>query len=313
MFRDSLTTRFAIALTVIGLLLAAGCQTLQLRLPAVTDQPTGTRIPGKIVWRDLITHTPEASKAFYARLFGWEYEEVGIALLSGNSIGYTLIRHEGRLIGGMIDANGLGRPDPSSLSQWVILMSVPDIDAAVRSAEQNGGVILTPPTDVAERGRLALVEDPQGAALALVQTRDGDPADADTPMGGFLWDEIWAEDVTQATTFYRALSGLETGNESIASGVSYRYLSGSGQARFGILQNPVEGLDPTWVTYIRVDDPVQITAQVEALGGHVLAPPRERDLGGQVALIADPSGAGIAIQTWPIDRDFNASNGSQLE
>ena len=54
-----------------------GCSTSQPDLPAITDSPTGTHLSGKIIWHDLITHTPEASKHFYSELFGWEFEDLG--------------------------------------------------------------------------------------------------------------------------------------------------------------------------------------------------------------------------------------------
>ena len=36
---------------------------------------------------------------------------------------------------------------------------------------------------------------PAGALLALLQTRDGDPADREAEIGDFLWDELWTTDV----------------------------------------------------------------------------------------------------------------------
>ena len=68
-----------------------------------------------------------------------------------------------------------------------------------------------------------------------------------------------------------------------------------------MITNPVEGLIPVWVTYIRAADDAEldsIVAKVENLGGSLLLAPQDRAIGGRVALIADPSGAGIAIQTW---------------
>ncbi len=212
-----------------------------------------------------------------------------------------MIRHEGRLIGGIVDANGLNRPNPSELSQWIVAMSVDDVDVAVRAVEANGGRVRASPVDVAERGLLALVEDSQGAALALLQTRDGNPLDGDTPVGGILWDELWTEDAEGAIAFYRAIAPYDADDRATASGASYRCLTANGRPRVGILKNPAPGLAPTWVTYIRTADPRSITTGVEALGGEILAPPQERDLGGQVAFIADPSGAGIAIQTLSIN------------
>lgn len=280
-----------------GALAAAGCATVSL--PPVTDAPTGRHFTGQIIWRDLITATPDASKRFYAALFGWRFEEVGVPV-GKTQIGYSLIRHEGRLIGGVVDARTLDRSDASSLSQWVISMSVDDIDAAVASVEADGGEILTPPTDVAARGTMALVKDSQGATLALLETRSGDPAqDAETPLGGFLWNEVWTDNVDAATHFYVDVANLQAIDWALPAGGSYRFLSAGRRPSFGVLPNPANGLAPTWVSYIRVADPDEITAQVPQLGGRVLAAAQERELGGRVALIAGPSGAGIAIQTWP--------------
>ena len=53
-----------------------------------------------------------------------------------------------------------------------------------------------------------------------------------------------------------------------------------------------------WTPYLRVADPGAIVARVEELGGRVVLEPVERAPGVMVALIIDPSGAGVAIQTW---------------
>ena len=39
--------------------------------------------------------------------------------------------------------------------------------------------------------------------------------------------------------------------------------------------------------------------RVVSLGGEILLPVEDREIGGQVALIAGPSGAGVVLQTWP--------------
>jgi predicted enzyme related to lactoylglutathione lyase len=49
-----------------------------------------------------------------------------------------------------------------------------------------------------------------------------------------------------------------------------------------------------------VDNPAAITARVAGLGGQVIVEARSRPIGGEVAFIAGPSGAGIALQTWPL-------------
>ncbi len=288
---------------VIAFLITA-CATINIDLPAVTDAPTGERLPGKIIWRDLLTHDPEGSQRFYEALFGWEFENIGNAAGLGSDSTYTLIRHNGNLIGGMIDTIALN--NRNDISQWVVLMSVEDIDAGVAKITAAGGEVMTPPTDLQRRGKLAVVRDAEGALLGLLQTRDGDPADRRPDVGEFLWDELWTTDVDSATAFYEDVAGLEAAtydvDENQESGATYRLLNAGDKPRVGIMPNPLEGLGPVWVSYLRVDSPAAITSHVAELGGRVIVEAQPRPLGGTVAFIAGPSGAGIALQTWPLER-----------
>lgn len=259
----------------------------------MVEQPTGLSLPGKVVWRDLITHKPQESRRFYEGLFGWQFEDVGVQVGPFRSVNYTLIRHEGLLIGGMVDANLLGRADADKISQWVVVMSVKDVDAAVTTAAAEGGTVRHLPVDLDSRGRLAIIEDAQGAELALLQTRDGDPADAPLGIGNFLWDEVWSSDPTGSVSFYQKLAGLQK-----AESGNYLVLNSGDTPRVGVLPTPLPELPSTWVSYVRVADADAITAKVEALGGQVIIGVTQRDVGGEAALIVDPSGAGIAIQTW---------------
>lgn len=292
-------------LALFGATLIIGCATFQPDLPSITDTPTGDRVSGKIVWHDLITDTPAESRRFYEELFGWEFEGMGNVLGFGADDAYTLIRNDGRMIGGMIDANRL-RNSQEDISQWVTVMSVGDVDSAVATVESGGGTVFTPPTDLESRGRIAVVADAEGAILALLKTRDGDPADRDPDYGDFLWDELWTTDVDKATGFYHRVAGLQPedyDDDDDAREEPYRLLKQAGRPRVGIMLNPFDGVKPVWVNYLRVSDPAAITARVESLGGRVLIDAHARDIGGEVAFIAGPSGAGIALQTWPIRKD----------
>jgi uncharacterized protein len=290
---------------LVGALLVTACATLNIDLPAVTDAPTGERLPGKIIWRDLLTHDPEGSQRFYEGLFGWEFERVGSAAGLGSDSTYTLIRHNGKLIGGMIDTIALN--NRNDISQWVVSMSVEDIDAGVAKITAAGGKVMTPPTDLQRRGRLAVVRDAEGAMLGLLQTRDGDPADREPEADGFLWDELWTTDVDNAAAFYEDIAGLEAATFDVdanqESGATYRLLKAGDTPRVGIMPNPLEGLDPVWVSYLRVESPASVTARVAKFGGRVIVEARPRPLGGEVAFIAGPSGAGIALQTWPLEQN----------
>lgn len=277
-------------------LFALGCTATGVRLPALTDTPTGQHDTGRIIWHDLISDTPAESRRFYEELFGWEFEGVGTLFDLGDEDAYSLIRHNGRLIGGMVNESRL-QNQADDIAQWVALMSVADVDDTAASFAAEGGQVLTPPTDVAERGRMAIVVDPQGALLALVQTAAGDPEKREPGYGDFLWNELWTSDPEAASSFYRNLAGFKEQNVEAAVN-EYRLLSLGEEPALGIMAHPFDDKRPVWVAYIRVEDPAAITARAEALGGKVYVEAQDRAIGGQVALIADPSGAGIALQSW---------------
>jgi predicted enzyme related to lactoylglutathione lyase len=299
------SNRLRIAKACIGVLLLAACATSNINLPAITESPTGERTPGKIIWRDLLTHDSRASQEFYRELFGWEFENVGSASGLDSNSAYTLIRHNGNLIGGMIDTVALN--NRNDISQWVVLMSVDDVDAAVATVAERGGEVLTPPSNLQQRGTVAVVRDSEGALLGLLQTRDGDPIDREPEVDSFLWDELWTTDVENASAFYGEVAGLEADewdvDENQESGATYRLLKAGETPRVGIMPNPLEGLQPVWVSYLRVASPAAIAARVADLGGRVIVEARPRPLGGEVAFVAGPSGAGIALQTWPLEKD----------
>jgi len=279
-------------------LLVAGCAAVSVNLPPITEGATGERHNGKVVWRDLLTNTPEASQHFYGELFGWEFEEPGVIFGIGGAGGYTLIRHNGRLIGGIVDTNALGQDE--NVSQWITMMSVTDIDVAAGRVAEAGGVIMAEPTSIGSRGQMAIIEDATGAVFAMIQTSDGDPPDREPDYDGWLWDELWTSDVDKATEFYRGVVGFQHTDHDVDDG-SYRVLKMDDTPRAGVLANPFEGERPVWVNYLRVKDPSAITARVEDLSGRILVEAQDRAIGGEVAVIAGPSGAGVALQTWPLD------------
>ena len=283
-------------------LIVAGCATVAPELPAITDKPTGSHFDGRIVWHDLLTTTPAESRKFYGELFGWKFERPALSIGIGDADSYMLIRHNGELIGGMLDANILNGDD--NISQWITVMSTEDLSAAVERVAANGGEILTPPTDVGSRGTLAVVAGPDKAIIALVQTRGGDPEESEPVVNGWLWNELWTNNVEQATGFYQAVAGFEIEDHAVpGEDHDYRVLKSGDSPRAAIMPNPFERELPVWVNYIRVDDPAAITARVEELGGVVFIDASPRALGGEVAFVAGPSGAGVALQTWPLDRE----------
>lgn len=284
--------RQRIVLSVILSLVVSACS--GLRLSPVTAEPTSNWIPGKFVWHDLITHDVSAVKLFYAGVFGWRFED-----LPGTDR-YTLIRHDGRMIGGIVYSDR--KVDGKPVSQWVSLMSVPDVDQAVDRVREVGGRIYAGPRDIDDRGRLAIVGDPEGAVFGVVRATGGDPPDREAEIGEWLWTELWSDDREAAGKVYSTLAGYELDTRETVAGKPYHVFRRDGAPRAGLLLNPFpEEVTPLWLPYVRVANPAAVVAKVEGLGGQVLVQPDPKHRQGTVAIIADPTGAEVAVQKWPID------------
>lgn len=290
------------------LLWLTGCSS-QVSLPSISEGVTGVHQPGRVVWHDLLTEDAEVTEQFYRELFGWQFRSVGVDLGFGNSLNYQVIENQGVIIGGMVDASRFD--NPQNQSQWVSVISTGDIDASVEQLQAAGGLLQGGPIDLGPRGQLAVVADPQGALFALLQTRDGDPTEQAPRIGDFLWNELWTADSRKAEAFYQQLFGYQLAERELVDASegadSYRYLTGRNEAgeqvpRVAMRSNPIVDLDPTWVSYVRAADPEAIVQRVESLGGRVLLAPQQNEIGGTLAIISDPSGAGLVVQTWDGDR-----------
>ena len=276
----------AAALAVI----ASGCTTPTVA-PMQGMAISKTPLIGKFVWRDLLTDDPAAVKPFYAGLFGWEFVET-----TAMGRPYTLVKAGGQFIGGIAKAERQVPQQPNS--QWLSYLSVPDVDRAAERTRAAGGSVLLAPFELPKVGRGAVVIDPQGAPLGLLRASLGDPADVPEPvMHRFLWTEELARDPLAAAQFYADLVGFEVLVHDQGD-KPFRVLK-LGRERAGIMRMPFAGMQPTWLVSVRVADPAASAQRTQQLGGRVLLAPRMDVREGNVALVADPSGAVLALQRWP--------------
>jgi predicted enzyme related to lactoylglutathione lyase len=283
---------------LLAVTLLAGCAGLDpARIPPI-DASNTQPSPGKVVWHDLLTTDPEAARRFYTGLFGWTFRDLDL----GGGQTYVLIEHEGRGIGGLVDAREMARGTGGlNVSRWVPVLSVPDMDVAMAAVLAAGGTVFQAPIDIPQRGSMAVIGDPEGAVVTLLEPRAGDPADRPAGPGDWLWNEIWTSDPDATLAFYRSLVPAFTVGRADDAAEGYPYLSAGGVPRVGVLPKPVAEIADTWVSYIKVMDPAATAAAAERLGGRVLLPARPNPRGGEVAILNDPSGAGFLVQRWQAD------------
>ena len=297
-----MTHRFIPATAMLALfaaiLLAAGCANINgpsappgERLPPVSTEASGTWLPGKFVWHDLVTPDAAASREFYGKLFGWTFEP---------HERYTEIFHHGRRIGGMVELP-VNRERPAA-AEWLASMSVTDVDRAAELVTSRGGTILSGPADMPDRGRGVLIRDPQGGHLVLLHSRVGDPPDRRPDLNEWLWNEYWTRDLADTVAWYRPLGEYD----ATLPGKKYVILIREGRWRAGIRDVGDSDFHGRGVPVVRVGDPAALIDKAEQLGGTIWVRPGEHENNPDVALISDNAGALLMLQRWTFGDEGDA-------
>ena len=68
---------------------------------------------------------------------------------------------------------GVTKPEGKAPAHWIQYVTVEDADAAAARAKKAGGRITSPGTDVPGVGRIAVIQDPQGAQIGLIKPAQG--------------------------------------------------------------------------------------------------------------------------------------------
>ncbi len=289
--RRSLTAHLLATLAIgAAVILSLGCGSGG---SAPAGQPA-TSAPGKFVWHDLTTSDVDAAKKFYTALLGWEYTETTVL---GRP--YSVARLGKKAVAGMHSPN----PERTGKtpSHWLSYISVADVDSSVNKAKAEGGGVLAGPVEVGSIGRAAVLRDPQGAPFGLVRLSAGDPPDPAAPVEGtFFWNEYLTRDLDATLAFYNGLFPYEMTTSKSESSASYVVLK-NGRARAGVFRVPDSEKDvrPNWLPYVLVTDPAALASRVAGLGGRILLEPRPDLRKGSLAVVADPTGAVVALQKYP--------------
>ena len=121
--------------------------------------------PGSISWSELLTRDTMAAGKFYSGLFGWTMKDISMQDMT-----YTLFSKGSTQAAGMMSIRKEWGPMPSN---WLTYFAVDDCDARADRAKRLGGKIGHPPTDVPGIGRFSVLQDPQGAFFAILQSSAG--------------------------------------------------------------------------------------------------------------------------------------------
>ncbi len=247
-----------------------------------------TITPNTPVWIDVSSPNLEASKQFYGQIFGWEAVQIA-GPEAGN---YTLFKIGGKDVAALASAMS-GQPPA-----WTTYFATEHIDQSVEQFKAAGGEIVMGPMDVMGQVHLAILRDPTGAFLALMQPGSHRGFQLKDEPGAFTWAELDTRDLPRAKQFYQAAFGWGEETTPMGEGMpDYTQWQLNGQSIGGAMTMapmvPAE-VPAFWLVYFQVESADTTVAQIRQLGGQVMVEPVDSPAG-RFAVVSDPQGAAFGI------------------
>jgi hypothetical protein len=241
--------------------------------------------PGTISWAELATSDADAAKAFYGEIFGWDFEDNPI----GDGQVYTMATRDGGTAAALFASD---QPPP----HWNSYVTVESADAAAETAGANGGTVVAPPFDVLDAGRMAVIIDPQGAAISVWEPRASIGATVVNTPGALTWNDLVTSDLDGSAAFYGALFGWTT--QEIPGVEGYRIIQNGERSNGGMALSP-DG-PSAWMPYFGHEDVDSLFETIPAKGGSVLHEAMQMPAG-RIGVFADPQGAAFGAWTGQYD------------
>lgn len=118
---------------------------------------------GTVGWIDLTVPDAERVRDFYQAVVGWTPTRVDM----GGYDDYCMVPPASdQPVAGVCHAAGVNASLPA---QWLMYITVRDLDESVARCRDQGGVVLHGPTQMGKNGRYCVIRDPAGAVAALYQ------------------------------------------------------------------------------------------------------------------------------------------------
>jgi uncharacterized protein len=113
--------------------------------------------PGAFSWNELACPDPKAACEFYGGLFGWSFDTMNMG--QGD---YHVIKV------GEVAVGGVCQPPQGGPAMWGAYVTVENCDATVEKAKGLGATVCAGPFDIPTIGRMAVLQDPQGAVIQVI-------------------------------------------------------------------------------------------------------------------------------------------------
>ncbi len=179
---------------------------------------------------------------------------------------------------------------------WNLYVAVKSADESAKRAADLGGTILVKPFDVMTFGRMAVIQDPTGAAFCIWEAKQHPGTTVAGEPGTLCWADLNTNNVAVAKKFYEGLFGWQlTLGEKDTSG--YLHIKNGDEFIGGMppaeMTNPSAA--PHWLLYFQVSDCDASTAKAKELGGREYMAPMSMEGVGRFSVMADPQGAVFSL------------------
>ena len=115
---------------------------------------------GTFCWNELMTSDPDKAVAFYKQLGGFTHKPQDM----GPHGTYHVLEFDGKPRAGIMKS-----PKSDIPNAWLPYVQVASADQAIEKAKRLGANIVAPANDIPNVGRFAILVDPLGAALGVLQ------------------------------------------------------------------------------------------------------------------------------------------------
>ena len=246
--------------------------------------------PGTPSWFELMTTDAKGAVDFYGALFSWVDDP--------QQISETDLYHMQKL-NGLESAAIYQQPqeerDLGIPPHWNTYFTVSNVDEVVAKVEQAKGSLLFGPMDVFTAGRMAMLQDRQGAAFAVWQPQDHIGVRVKGEPGAIMWNELLTSDPEDAIDFYRGMLGVDSA--AMDGPMEYTMLKAAGTDVAGVMRITEEmgPVPPNWMVYFGVANVDDSCEKAVSLGAVLLMHGPDIPGIGRFATIQDPQRAVFSI------------------
>jgi uncharacterized protein len=247
---------------------------------------------GSFIWYELMSSDPDASKAFYDDVVGWN-----IGPKPAGDMDYRMISAPDGHVGGVLRLTDEMRQH-GARPVWLAYFGVDDVDATVAKIIAAGGRVLMPAWNIPDVGRIAMVTDPQGIPFYVMRGASGATSSAfgRMTMGHISWNELRTPDQAGALAFYGSIFGIvKSGAMPMGEMGDYTFLQHGDVGIGAMMTNPPGGGPPGWGFYFRVPEIESAKNRISRRGGTVTQGPMEVPGGEMVLNAVDPFGAAFGL------------------